>query len=58
VRSQADRLRALAAELASGAAGAQAAGSVLHDHLQQLLVAAKIQLELVKRADADTIRDS
>lgn len=53
VRAQADQLRALAAELTQvEQRERRRLAAILHDHIQQLLVAAKLQLGLVKRDPA------
>jgi signal transduction histidine kinase/DNA-binding response OmpR family regulator len=50
VRRQADHLRALAAELSRAEQSERKRlATILHDHIQQLLVAARLQLDCVKR---------
>ncbi len=52
VRDLADQLRALAAELTQAEQRERKRlASILHDHIQQLLVAAQMQLEMMKRAE-------
>jgi len=56
VRQQADQLRALAAELSqTEQRERKRLAAILHDHIQQLLVAARMQLELVKRAEPEAV---
>lgn len=56
VRQQAKRLHALAAELSQAEQRERKRlAGVLHDHIQQLLVAAKMHLDLVKHANEITI---
>ncbi|HTY61423.1 MAG TPA: response regulator [Acidobacteriota bacterium] len=56
VQRQTTRLRALAAELGQAEQRERKRlASILHDHIQQLLVAAQMHLGLVKRADSMTI---
>ena len=55
VERQADQLRALATELAqTEQRERQRLAKILHDNIQQLLVAAQIQLNLIQRADRKT----
>jgi CheY-like chemotaxis protein len=57
VERQADQLRALATELAqTEQRERQRLAKILHDNIQQLLVAAQIQLNLIARADRKTVR--
>jgi len=59
VQRLADQLRALAVELTQAESRERRRlAAVLHDHLQQLLVSAQIQLGLVRRADAGSIRST
>jgi PAS domain S-box-containing protein len=52
VQQQADRLRALAVELSqTEQRERKRLSKILHDHIQQLLVAARMQIELLKRDD-------
>jgi len=56
VQRQTRRLRALAAELGQAEQRERKRlATILHDHIQQLLVAAQMHLGLVKRADSMTI---
>ncbi len=56
VQQLADQLRALAAELTqTEQRERKRLASILHDHIQQLLVAAQMQLGMIKRADARLI---
>ncbi len=56
VRQQADQLRALARELSRAEQGERRRlANILHDHIQQLLVAARMQLAWLKR-DAESER--
>jgi PAS domain S-box-containing protein len=56
VRQQAQKLHALAAELSQAEQRERKRlATVLHDHLQQLLVAAQMHLSLVKQADSAAI---
>lgn len=56
VRQLADQLRALAAELSQAEQRERKRlATILHDHIQQLLVAAKMQLTLVERVDAQNL---
>jgi PAS domain S-box-containing protein len=55
VERQSDQLRALATELAqTEQRERQRLAKILHDNIQQLLVAAQIQLNLIQRADRKT----
>jgi PAS domain S-box-containing protein len=57
VERQADQLRALATELAqTEQRERQRLAKVLHDNIQQLLVAAQIQLNLIKRSNRQTMQ--
>ena len=57
VQQQADQLRALAVELSQAEQRERKRlAAILHDHIQQLLVAAQLQLSLIERADPGTVR--
>ena len=57
VQQQADQLRALAVELSQAEQRERKRlSAILHDHIQQLLVAAQLQLGLVERANSRTVR--
>jgi PAS domain S-box-containing protein len=57
VQQQADHLRALAVELSQAEQRERKRlAAILHDHIQQLLVAAQLQLGVVERADPGTVR--
>jgi DNA-binding NarL/FixJ family response regulator len=59
VERQAHQLRALATELTHAEQREhQRLAKVLHDNIQQLLVAARMQLSLIKRADPAVIRST
>jgi PAS domain S-box-containing protein len=59
VQQLADQLRALNVELShSEQRERKRMAMILHDNIQQLLVAAKIQLEVIKYADMTTIQSS
>ena len=59
VQRMADQLRGLAVELTQAESRERRRlAAVLHDHVQQLLVSAQIQLGLVRRADAESIRST
>ena len=59
VQQQADQLRALAVELSQAEQRERKRlAAILHDHIQQLLVAAQLQLSLIERADPETVRSA
>ena len=59
VQQQADQLRALAVELSQAEQRERKRlAAILHDHIQQLLVAAQLQLSLIERADPRTVRSA
>jgi PAS domain S-box-containing protein len=59
VRQQADQLRALATELTQAEQRERRRlAQILHDHIQQLLVGARMQLSLVKRGDLELMHSA
>ncbi|MGD1000846.1 MAG: PAS domain S-box protein [Candidatus Brocadiia bacterium] len=59
VQQQADQLRALAVDLSQAEQRERKRlAGILHDHIQQLLVAAQLQLSLIERADPTTVRST